>query len=163
MTLHARIQFPDQTPRPRTSGARYWLTLPQEGEGHNATTKVLARTETYHPRIRLKGSYPNITDLEFTGEADRKETLTVAAATLLIALDGYDAKRPISAYGEEPNPAGIEFYRELGFTEARHQPPIEMVGDRSMQYVHLTAKNVESVRAAITSTYSFAISEPTSE
>lgn len=114
--------------------------------------QTFMRIETYQSRFNLlKGSYPNVTDLESVGGTIRGLYEKQAAALLHLGLKEVPGARASAAY-ELAGSDGVEFYENLGYMQTGRRPT-EHIGDGMVTYVHLEAGSTEGTLRRIEEQY----------
>ncbi len=131
-----------------TNNPSYWVcdTSPQDVLVAPDNVSSMLRVVEYKPRNPFKDSYPNITDIGTrSGMITRRDELQVAALLYFALLD-YDSEVEVAHYVEAPNTEDIAFMEEFGFEDTGRKVPKEKIGSRTMEYKHLRAPSVRSVR-----------------
>ncbi len=138
--------------------ARYLIAC--AGREPQLEPEILAfsRIRTYRPRRLRRPEYPDITDVE-----SRDGRLMVAyhrhaAALLLHGLEVYNSDRLVSAYTEEPNPDGQDFFVKYGFEpdyNMSRRALTEVIGHHKLTYAHMVAPSVGRVRERLLQYNSF--------
>ena len=124
----------------------------QDEDRRKLAVEAVIRIETYTPRRPWKASYPNVTDLEVVGGKLDGIYEKEAAALLFVALLGYNSESRLSAYSEEPNTDGVEWYRNVGFESVGKVVP-EKIGASVLNYVHMEAPSVGLVTEQLAGQY----------
>jgi hypothetical protein len=134
-----------------TRQARYLIACVGEQVTAKPEVRAFIRVETYKPRMPLKRSYPNVTDLE-TGDGLMRRGTTYhsqAVALLQHGLDGYPEGTAVSAYTERPNTDGRMFYTDCGLSEDPNMSSealTQQLGDDQLTYVHMSGATIAVVR-----------------
>jgi len=136
--MQERVNSPDRD-------VHYWLAY---SSWRSINPVGMLCVEAYKPRNPFTKSYPNVTDLETIDGSLRGFYSKQATALLYFGLTDYEDGRKVAVYSEEPNPDGIAFMEEIGFSQTGNKPT-EKIGSSVMTYVHLEAGSVSTVRTAL--------------